>query len=324
MDVVATSTKVRARKPRSDRLSQDEFIRRLKVVAAGRYTTDTAVYQGTKAKVEVTCTKCGVSWSTQAKNLLAGSSCPKCVTMSQCEFISKLHEAAPGLYLTDKIKYVNYRTPVTVVCAMCRHEWSNTPAKLLFYKNKCKYCFGSGLKTTDMFVAQLQEKYPGVFDASRVSYVTTDTKVQIGCLKCQGWWHASPAKLLSGRGCPRCKSSAGEKAIEKWLIEAAIPYVREHRFSECKDKKPLPFDFYLPSAGIAIEYDGIQHFSDDGQGKNGKRWGSHDLDGVRRRDAIKDKFCADNGIKLVRIKYTDKNMIGKILDAEVRYDINPR
>ena len=40
-----------------------------------------------------------------------------------------------------------------------------------------------------------------------------------------------------------------------------IEFIREKRFPSCKYKIPLPFDFYIPSKKILIEYDGEQHFS---------------------------------------------------------------
>ena len=39
-----------------------------------------------------------------------------------------------------------------------------------------------------------------------------------------------------------------------------INYIREKRFKDCKNIKPLPFDFYLPEKNICIEYDGEHHF----------------------------------------------------------------
>jgi len=39
-----------------------------------------------------------------------------------------------------------------------------------------------------------------------------------------------------------------------------IEYIKQKRFEKCRNKLPLPFDFYLPNENICIEYDGIQHF----------------------------------------------------------------
>ena len=34
----------------------------------------------------------------------------------------------------------------------------------------------------------------------------------------------------------------------------------QKRFKDCKDKRQLPFDFYLPSYNVCIEYQGEQHY----------------------------------------------------------------
>lgn len=38
---------------------------------------------------------------------------------------------------------------------------------------------------------------------------------------------------------------------------------------------------------------------------------------VKQRDLVKNKFCLDNGIKLIRIGYKDINRISEILDSEI-------
>jgi len=37
-------------------------------------------------------------------------------------------------------------------------------------------------------------------------------------------------------------------------------FEEQKRFKGCKVNKALPFDFYLPSHNLLIEYDGVAHF----------------------------------------------------------------
>ena len=39
-----------------------------------------------------------------------------------------------------------------------------------------------------------------------------------------------------------------------------IIFLPQHRFKDCVDKIPLPFDFYLPDYNTCIEFNGIQHY----------------------------------------------------------------
>lgn len=125
-------------------------------------------------------------------------------------------------------------------------------------------------------------------------------------------WETSPISLLIGIGCPSCNSSKGEKQVEEYLKENLIPYKAQHTFNGCRYKKKLPFDFYLPTLNVAIEYDGIQHF-EPVEVFGGKE--SFELQVIK--DNIKNIYCKDKGIKLIRIPYTVDD-IGEFLDEGLK------
>ena len=106
--------------------------------------------------------------------------------------------------------------------------------------------------------------------------------------------------LLKGCGCPKCKSSKGEDIIETWLINKNINYINQKSFKECSFERILKFDFYLPELNTCIEYDGEQHF------RPIKYWGG--IETFRKivlKDEIKNRFCQENNISLLRISYRD-------------------
>lgn len=97
--------------------------------------------------------------------------------------------------------------------------------------------------------------------------------------------------------------------IRMYLDERQINYTTEKRFENCRDKKTLPFDFYLPDYNMCIEFDGAQHFGEyDGFG---------DYETTKRHDAIKDQYCLDNGIKIVRIPYYNFDQTIEILNQNI-------
>lgn len=108
--------------------------------------------------------------------------------------------------------------------------------------------------------------------------------------------------------CPQCtiKSSDGEEIIRQWLIEHNIEFEPEKRFKDCKDKYTLPFDFYLPKFNMCIEFDGKQHYD--------PCYGMERLKNVQYHDSIKNNYCANNGIKLLRIPYWRRQHIKYILE----------
>lgn len=130
-------------------------------------------------------------------------------------------------------------------------------------------------------------------------------------------FNQSPNSHLRGRGCPICKLSKGELNIKKFLENNKIEYIPQYRFKDCRDKNTLPFDFYLPNHNVCIEYDGKQHFE--------PYW--CDVDGVsfnltKKHDGIKNNFCSENNIKLIRIKYDDINILNILSSITTIEQIN--
>lgn len=116
-----------------------------------------------------------------------------------------------------------------------------------------------------------------------------------------------------GMVCENCRNhrSLGEKKIKTYLEKKNINYEEQKWFKDCRDKKPLPFDFYLPDLNIMIEFDGIQHFVvKDSYFKHGVEY-------IKLHDNIKNDYCKQNKIKLIRIPYYEINNIDGILDKEL-------
>lgn len=113
-----------------------------------------------------------------------------------------------------------------------------------------------------------------------------------------------------------CISSKGEEIIGNILLRLNITHIKQKTFEECKNPKTntkLRFDFYLPDCNCCIEYDGKQHFILDNTGY----YSDEDKFKERQyRDNIKNIFCENNNIKLVRIPYWDFDKIDEqyILD----------
>jgi very-short-patch-repair endonuclease len=128
------------------------------------------------------------------------------------------------------------------------------------------------------------------------------------------WCNFNQWKMnLKGR-CNKCTHLVSNlaKKTKEWLDNNNIEYIQEYRFQDCKDQKPLPFDFYLPKNNICIEVDGEQHYYAYSFGykkiekdKPSKRENNaqKDFEIRKRHDLIKDEYCLKNNIKLIRLKY---------------------
>jgi very-short-patch-repair endonuclease len=107
--------------------------------------------------------------------------------------------------------------------------------------------------------------------------------------------------------------SAGEKRIYNYLQRKNIEFIWQKRFKDCKDKRELPFDFYLPKYNLIVEFDGEQHYKITG------RFGQENFDIIQKHDLIKNKYCANNNINIIRLTHDDlsNNMIEWMLDDEL-------
>ena len=85
-------------------------------------------------------------------------------------------------------------------------------------------------------------------------------------------------------------------------------YLREK--DEPKDKHDI-VDFYLPDCNTVIEFDGAQHFVPSDY------FGVDAFNKTVEHDNIKNNYCSDNEIRLIRIPYWEINNINNILDKEL-------
>ena len=96
--------------------------------------------------------------------------------------------------------------------------------------------------------------------------------------------------------CEKCvkKQSNLSYYVEQYLIEKGVEYIREFRFDDCRYKRALPFDFYLPSHNYVIEVNGDQHYYENPMFRQS-------LEERQKIDKIKEKYCIENNIGFLAI-----------------------
>jgi len=219
-------------------------------------------------------------------------------------FVEKAKKIHGDRYNYDKVVYVNNKTKVIITCP--KHgDFLQTPSDHM--RGGCLKCAGQN-KSTQEFISEGRSVHGDRYDYSKVVYVNAKTKVTITC-PTHGDFSQTSSDHLKSHGCPICNESKGEKTIASFLENNNILFEREKRFKNCRNKLPLSFDFYLPDLNLCIEYDGRQHF------KSLSFWGGEK--GFKRNknnDKIKNEYCENNKINLLRISYKDFKNINKILE----------
>lgn len=112
--------------------------------------------------------------------------------------------------------------------------------------------------------------------------------------------------MLLNKKITRCKNHSGSKGellIAKILTENNIKFKRERTFTDLiyEDTGKHPrFDFYVfGSPSYIIEFDGKQHYMDITE-----TFFDNDIELIKKRDKIKDQYCKEHNIPIIRIPYT--------------------
>lgn len=227
------------------------------------------------------------------------------------KFIEEARKVHGDSYDYSLVNYVNVDTNIKIICKI-HGEFNQTP-----YTHKtgsgCSKCRSENLSiryrdSLDLFIRKAISIHGNIYDYSNVVYLNQMTKISIICSK-HGEFKQIPNSHLQGRGCPICKESKGEKTIRTFLEMNNIEFIPQYKFDNCvniKTKRKLPFDFYLPNYKMCIEYDGKQHFGYEHGGFGASLENTIiNHNNLLINDNIKNKYCFDNKIELLRISYLD-------------------
>ncbi len=298
------------------KLSNEEFIEKAKKKHGLLYDYELACYQNNRTKVKIIC-KIHGEFMQAPNHHLRGEGCKSC-SMSKRGPGKKSHEnfIKDACQVHDfKYAYLStYRGAHEKMTIKC--EIHGIFEQIANEHLKGKGCLKCGKensankrrKLMEEFIKQVVDKHGYKYDYSETIYHNTKEKINIICKK-HGKFEQIAYEHLKGAGCPVCNESKGESKINQWLLNNEIIFERQYRFNKCKNKRKLPFDFYLPELNICIEYDGEFHF------KN--KFGIESLKYTQHNDHLKTEFCFENNIKLLRISFEQFDQISLILSEAI-------
>lgn len=270
------------------------------------YCLNSKEYINNSTKLSVTC-PIGHTYEVTYGNFQRGRRCPHCsgIAKHTYEFVKTYIESFNYKLLSDC--YLGNHKHLEVECDK-GHQYRVTFAHFQTGK-RCPYCQGVAKYTIENIKAFCES-----IDYTYISGTLKDVNSKL-IFSCDNdhIFKTSFRSLLVGHRCPVCNNSKGEKKIEFFLESRNIPFVYQHRFGDCRHKKSLPFDFYIPTLECCIEYDGIQHFKPiDYFG------GIEEFENQKIKDEIKTLYCRDNNITLIRIPYFNFDNIPEILESKLK------
>ena len=292
-----------------NRKLEDDYIKELAV--KNPTTKLCEKYINNKTPVKHYCTTHSVFWDIAPGNALQGKGCSFCckerismaLKKSEEEYILELAIRNPTVKLCGE--YIDTDTLTEHYCEVHQTIFNIRPSHALRGCG-CKKCHNDRLpqrqpKPETQYINELVKIHPHIILVGK--YVNSITPTLHECLIHHFKWKPTPGNLLTGKGCPKCNESQGEKQITLWLQRYYIVNIPQKRFVDCRDIYTLPFDFYIPELNICIEYQGEQHYRPVNFGGISDEEAYNNFLKTQYHDEIKRNYCVDNNIKLVCVPY---------------------
>lgn len=284
--------------------TQKQYIQEVKCI--NPYVEVVGTYVDARTKILHCCKIDGYEWYVAPYSVLRGDQCPKCqgnARKNTEEYINEVSIINPNISVLGD--YINSLTPILHKCKTDGFEWLAAPANILSGRGcpECKRRVLSSVftKSHEQYVEDVDVINPDIEVLGK--YVNARTPILHRCKKDGYTWNIAPLNILTGQGCPQCQESSGERQIRQWLQNRNIRYTYQKTFCDCKDKKELPFDFYISEREVCIEFDGRQHFEPVDFAGKGVEWAYEQFEKTKYHDQIKTEYCKCHNIHLLRIPY---------------------
>lgn len=211
------------------------------------------------------CKNCKSKFSIRPDYLLdySDTKCPNCKTNKSytTEEFRKIVEKTDSDYEFIG-PYINNKTKTKFFHKVCGKEVMIRPENFLYSGDRCPECYKYKAWTYEKFLNKFN-KIPGSEEFEIVSeYHSTHNPISIRHKKCGNVITYSDCRLIFNHlNCKECYTySSPEFIIAKYLERNNIEFIYQKTFTSCKNQNLLPFDFYIPSYLLLLEYDGKQHF----------------------------------------------------------------
>ena len=300
--------------------TKNKFIEQACNVHSYKYDYSKVNYIDIRSKVCIICPEHGEFWQAPYSHL-NGNGCPKCANettrsknrKNKDSFLLRAKETHGNKYDYSKVEYVDTKTKVCIICPEHGEFWQ-TPESHVIGQGcpKCgdKTAAFKRMLTNDEWIKKAKEIHGDKYDYSRVKYSGYYGKICIICPIHGEFWQRA-YDHLHGKGCKECKMSHLENRINRLLKENNIDFEYNVKLDFLKENNGRrSLDFYLPKQKIAIECQGIQHFTDS-------KYFKKTYKEAYEQDLKKYNDCKRNGIKVLYFSnYITDNYIDKVYNYE--------
>jgi hypothetical protein len=296
------------------RKTTKEFIEEIYNIVGKEYTV-LSEYKSNRTYIKMRHNECGNEYNVRPYNFIGlGNRCPECskkIVADKQRYTQEEFEKKVYLLFQDEYsvvgKYMSSLKPIKIRHNSCGNEYYALPNNILRGAT-CLRCsdIKKGMlarKTHEQFLEEVAEQLDGEYEILS-EYQGAFNHILIKHVTCGNEYEVTPDNLLHGRRCKCYIDSKGVVLINNILEDKKVQFEREYTFEDCRYVKKLRFDFMVINGEqplLAIEFDGKQHFeSIDFYG------GIEFFNKTKERDRIKNEYCKENSLPLIRIPYTMK------------------
>ncbi len=271
-------------------------------------------YYNNKEKLLWRC-NCGNEWQTSWVDIKYRNSwCPACSSIARAnklrkyniDDLNKIILEKNGILLSNQ--YFNCDSKLEIKCS--KNHIFHLTLRQIEINNWCPECNERAI--LNQLKKIIKENNGELITDLTNEKIANKTLVLVRCNNNHIWKTKIYNLIYNKTWCPSCLKYEGEEKIKFYLKNKNIEYNRQHTFENLigntKRKTKLRFDFYLPKQNILIEYDGRQHYEPVNFGGCSDEQAQKTHLELKNNDKIKDKFCIENSIQLIRIPHTIKNV----------------
>lgn len=274
-------------------------------------------YINAHQKLKLKC-KCGnIFWRT-LNDFKSGNQrqCNECVGYTEWnkELIIKHISKYPDLELLNKDDDLVYESELVLKCE-CGEMYKTTFKR--FKKNKYKCCYDCMIKKRALNIRNSYdevkkniESIEGYKLLSKV-YVNYRKRLKIQCPENHIFHMSYKNFYYENCRCLVCSETKGEKKVREYLLTNEYKFEQQFTFEDLKGigGNSLRFDFAVfdkfKELKCLIEYDGEFHFK--------KLFDNDGFENLQMHDEMKNNYCRNKNIKLIRIPFWKFNDIEDIL-----------
>lgn len=251
------------------------------------------------------CFKCGWKWyATPTIVNTKGTGCPNCAHKRKYtphEIRQLVFDSTGGTVDMIEETCTSPKEKATMLCLLCGETWEAVPNSIYLrpIKDKTK-CRHKKHHLLDRVREQVKVNSDGTISLiTEKERFQDNEEVECHCNLCGHNFTINLNSLLYKKryGCKLCSNRSFEAVVMKALDEKGVLYYHDRKLKGTRyngGKLPLRADFRFKNYPIVIETDGIQHFSP-------VVYGIEHYTETVERDKIKNEYCKNNNIILIRI-----------------------